>query len=264
MTIRPEIQLSLAFAFCVALMTIVWMIQRRTRNAGVVDTAWAAAIGVQGVFFALTSNGDAGRRLVAGVLIAVWSLRLAVYLRQRTLGRPEEGRYATLRRNWGDRANARLFRFFQMQAVAAFAFALPIFLIAHNTVLLPSALDVIGVFVWCVGFAGIVIADHQLDRFRSKPSNHGKTCRSGLWRYSRHPNYFFEWLHWWAYVPLAYGAPYWWVSIAIPLALLYFILFVTGIPPTESQALASRGEDYRRYQRATSAFVPWFPRKECS
>ena len=86
----------------------------------------------------------------------------------------------------------------------------------------------------------------------------------GLWRYSRHPNYFFEWIHWWAYLPLALETGFWWIAVLVPLALLYLLLCVTGIPPAEAQALASRGEDYRRYQETTSPFVPWFPRKEVS
>lgn len=112
-----------------------------------------------------------------------------------------------------------------------------------------------------MGFGGVALADWQLARFKSQADSRGKTCRAGLWRYSRHPNYFFEWLHWCAYLLLALGGPYSWLAAITPLVLLYFLLFVTGIPPTEKQALASRGDDYRDYQRTTSPFVPWFPRK---
>jgi steroid 5-alpha reductase family enzyme len=262
MNLDPSMQLASALLFCVVLMTVMWLIQRQTRNAGIVDIAWSAAIGLQGLFYALTGAGDAGRRILAGTLIGLWSLRLTVYLARRVLGHPEEGRYATLRANWGAAADRRLFGFYQMQAAAAFGFAVPVFLIARNPTQVPTALDVVGVAIWLIGMAGLAIADRQLARFRSRPENRGKTCRDGLWRYSRHPNYFFEWLHWWAYVPLAIGAPYGWVVVVVPLALLYFILFVTGIPPTEAQAIASRGDDYRRYQRETSAFVPWFPGKK--
>jgi steroid 5-alpha reductase family enzyme len=93
-------------------------------------------------------------------------------------------------------------------------------------------------------------------------ANRGHTCRDGLWRYSRHPNYFFEWLHWWAYVPLSLGAAGGWATILAPLVMLFFLFCVTGIPATEAQALQSRGADYRQYQRTTSAFFPWFPRRE--
>ena len=85
--------------------------------------------------------------------------------------------------------------------------------------------------------------------------------RQGLWRYSRHPNYFFQWLTWVAYALMALAAPWGWIGLLAPLLILYLIVFVTGIPPSEEQALKSRGDDYRRYQRETSAFVPWFPRR---
>ncbi len=116
--------------------------------------------------------------------------------------------------------------------------------------------------IWCVGMIGLAVADRQLARFKADRGNRGRTCCRGLWRYSRHPNYFFESIHWWAYAPLAWGTSFGWIALVVPMLLLYFVLFVTGIPPTEAQSLASRGEDYRRYQRTTSRFIPWFPRKE--
>jgi steroid 5-alpha reductase family enzyme len=121
-------------------------------------------------------------------------------------------------------------------------------------------LVVLGVALWFAGIGGVTLADAQLARFKRSGDSHGRTCREGLWRYSRHPNYFFEWVHWCSYVPLAAASPWWWAPILVAAALLYFVLFVTGIPPTEAQSVASRGEDYRDYQRTTSAFVPWPPR----
>ena len=119
-----------------------------------------------------------------------------------------------------------------------------------------------GLALWATALAGEVLADRQLARFRGAPGNRGKTCRAGLWRYSRHPNYFFEWLIWCAYSLMTLPAPYGWIGLANPLLMLFLILKVTGIPANEARALQTRGEDYRRYQRSTSAFVPWFPKKE--
>ncbi len=119
--------------------------------------------------------------------------------------------------------------------------------------------DLAGFAIVLASIAGESVADRQLRRFRHDPANRGRTCREGLWRYSRHPNYFFEWLHWWSYAILAIGGPLSWLAALAPLVMLVFILFVTGIPPTEARAVASRGEDYREYQRTTSAFVPWPP-----
>jgi steroid 5-alpha reductase family enzyme len=104
------------------------------------------------------------------------------------------------------------------------------------------------------------VADSQLQSFKSNPANRSATCRVGLWRYSRHPNYFFEWLIWVAFAVFAMGSPYGYVAAFAPLLMLFFLFRVTGIPATEAQALRSKGDDYRQYQRTTSAFVPWFPR----
>ena len=116
--------------------------------------------------------------------------------------------------------------------------------------------------MWVISIAGESLADRQLSAHRSRPENRGRTCRTGLWAYSRHPNYFFEWLHWWSYVLLSLGAAYWWLSPAAAVFMLVLLFYVTGIPYTEIRARATRGNDYRDYQRTTSVFVPWFPKGE--
>ena len=258
----PAIQILIAFLIASALMTGLWFIQRRTRNAGIVDAGWAAAIGLLAIFFAVTSGGYYPRRILVAVLLCAWASRLSFYiLTDRVLGHPEEGRYASLREKWGPSAERRLFFFFQSQALFAVIFALPALVVSHDDVPHWTGWDLAGIFIWIFGIGNTVAADRQLARFRGRPQNRGKTCRTGWWRYSRHPNYFFEWIHWWAYAALAAGTAFWWVACIVPLILLYLFFNVTGIPPTEAQALASRGEDYRSYQRATSVFIPWFPRK---
>ena len=118
--------------------------------------------------------------------------------------------------------------------------------------------DIVGAGLWLIGLAGESLADAQLRRFKARPESKGKTCREGLWNYSRHPNYFFEWLIWIGYGILALGAPWGWLGMISPLAILYILTRLTGIPLTEEQAIRSRGDDYRDYQRTTSAFIPWF------
>jgi steroid 5-alpha reductase family enzyme len=241
-------------------MTAVWLLQLRTRNAGIVDVAWAGTIGIVGVVWALAAGGNGSRKVLVAALIAAWSLRLTIYLYRRVVGHPEEGRYATLRRTWGERANIKLLGFFQMQALTVLLFAMPAWSAANNPLPLWGATDVLGLVVWAIGVGGTALADWQLAQFKQRADSRGRTCREGLWRYSRHPNYFFEWVHWWSYVLLAFGGGWWWLAAATPLVLLYFLLYVTGIPPTEAQAIASRGDEYRDYQRTTSAFFPWFSR----
>jgi len=169
--------------------------------------------------------------------------------------------YLPLRSKWGDRAQSRFFVFFQLQALVDMIFSLPYLVAMTNPTPGLGVWGLAGVLVWVVAVVGEALADRQLAAFRADPANRGRTCRVGLWRASRHPNYFFEWLHWWSYVLLAVGSPWWALTLVGPALMLFFLFKVTGIPATEAQALASRGEDYRDYQRTTSAFIPWFPRR---
>ena len=242
-------------------MVIFWTVQRQTGNAGVVDVVWSASVGVLGILYGLWPSDSTWLRFLAATMIALWSLRLTLYLFFRVVGHPEEGRYAKLREKWGNQADTKFFKFFQAQALAAWCFALPVMVISRSSEAPSSWIIGMSVVLWGLGVGGVALSDWQLARFKADEENHGKTCRSGLWHYSRHPNYFFEWLHWCAYIPLSLGSSFWWISVIVAVLLLLTVLFVTGIPPTEAQALASRGDDYRQYQQTTSAFVPWFPKK---
>lgn len=243
-------------------MAALWIWQIRTANAGIVDVGWAFSIGALAVFAALQSDAWWPRRLVVGAAGAIWGGRLAWHLlRDRILGRPEEGRYATLRENWKEHLQPAFFVFFQAQALLAVVLALPFFLALRQPTPGWTAADLGGVCVWAIGVLGESLADRQLKRFKDDPANRGRSCRAGLWRYSRHPNYFFEWIVWCGMATFALGAPNGWLACLSPALILFFIFRVTGIPPTEAQALRSRGDDYRRYQRETSVFFPWFPRR---
>ncbi|MEM7054670.1 MAG: DUF1295 domain-containing protein, partial [Pseudomonadota bacterium] len=152
------------------------------------------------------------------------------------------------------------FAFFLFQGLLAWLFALPAWVVASDASSALSIWVILGVVFWLVSLAGESLADRQLDVFRTNPDNKGKVCKVGLWRYSRHPNYFFEWLHWFAYPLIALGAPYHWITWFGPVLMFAFLYRVTGIPYTEKQSLKSRGEAYREYQRTTSAFLPWPPK----
>jgi steroid 5-alpha reductase family enzyme len=253
----------IGWAVMTVVMVLFYFVQLRTRNAGVVDAVWAFGVGALAVFYALAGDGDPARRMILAVLAGSWSLRLGAHLlTDRVIGKPEDGRYARMRAHWGVRAEPYLFAFFQMQAFWTVLFSIPFLAVAFNASKSLSVFDVAGIAVWIVAVTGETLADRQLARFRSRPESKGKTCREGLWRYSRHPNYFFEWVHWFAYPLLALPGQGFWVALAGPVIMLVFLYKITGIPYTEKQALRSRGEDYRRYQAGTSAFIPWFPGKE--
>ncbi|TAN04605.1 MAG: DUF1295 domain-containing protein [Rhodanobacteraceae bacterium] len=241
-----------------AMMVLGWRWQRTHANAGIVDVLWSAGLGGAAVLFALLGDGAAAPRLALAVLGGAWGARLASHLRSRVRREGEDARYRALRERWhGDQR--KLFAMFQLQALLIALFALPFLAVARNPRVVPSALTA-GVVVWLIAVVGEWIADRQLARFRADAANRGKTCRSGLWRCSRHPNYFFEWLHWFAYVLLAVGSPLWWLAWSGPLVMYVFLRYLSGIPLTESHALTSRGDDYRAYQRTTPMLFPWFPK----
>jgi len=245
-------------------MALLWVLQRIQGDSGVVDVAWGLGVGLISLVFAIFSEGDPTRRVIVAGLAIAWAMRLSGYILVRLFQLPEDGRYVTIKENWGDKAQANLFWFFQIQAFWAVLFALPMLMASRNPLPFPSVWDYLGLAIWILAIAGESIADRQLARFRNNPTTKGEVCRDGLWKYSRHPNYFFEWIHWWGYVCLSIGASFWWTTLLAPLAMLYFLFKVTGIPPTEAQCLKSRGDKYREYQRTTSPFVPWPPKKEAS
>jgi steroid 5-alpha reductase family enzyme len=250
-------------AAAITMMVGIWILARRINNAGVVDVAWSLGFAVLAAIYFVIGQGDPARRTLICAMVAIWSLRLGLYLWMRVAKHhPEEdGRYAALREQYPRHTWLMLFGFFQLQAVLLAILSVPFALAASDPDAGLSAWEWSGAALWLVAMLGEAVADWQLNAFRSRADGRGKTCRSGLWRYSRHPNYFFQWLIWVAYFVFALGTPDGWISAYCPALMLFFLLRVTGIPATEAQALKSRGDDYREYQRTTSAFVPWFPRK---
>lgn len=250
------------------LMVVLWTIQLRTRNAGIVDVGWAVGLGGLGIFYGLRGPGAPENRLLVGLLTGIWGFRLAGHLLfDRVLGHPEEGRYVALREKWAAAADRNLFVFFQAQAVLAAILSIPFLLGVSERPDSPGPFarigfwPLVGAGLWLIGLVGESVADRQLARFKDETANRGQVCRVGLWRYSRHPNYFFEWIIWCGFACLGLDAGLGWLGLIGPALILLFVLKITGIPPTEAQALRSRGDAYREYQRTTSAFFPWFARK---
>ena len=248
--------------FASLLMLVLWLVQRRTGNAGIVDVGWAAGIALLAIGYALLGPAPLAFRLVAAAMGAGWGFRLAWHIHHRGHGKPEDGRYTQLRKDWGPRFQRKLFSFYQLQAFTVALLAVPYLFVALHVDATWTALHLAGLGVWVIGWSGESIADAQLNAFKRRPDKPSPVCQVGLWRYSRHPNYFFEWLTWVGLALFAMSAPLGWISIFCPLAILYILLRVTGIPATEEQALRSKGDAYRAYQRTTNAVVPWFPRKE--
>jgi steroid 5-alpha reductase family enzyme len=248
------------------LMAIAWAVQQRTGNSGWVDTIWSFAVGLVGAGSALWPVEGAAPNprqwLVAG-LVAVWSLRLGAHIAVRSRGISDDPRYAAFASEWGADSPRRMFVFLQNQGFGSIPLAFAIFVAARFPDPALRLQDFFGVLILLAGIVGEALADRQLKNFRSNPANAGKVCDAGLWRWSRHPNYFFEWFGWLAYPVMALSTDYpWGLATLLAAAFMYWILVhVTGIPPLEAQMLRSRGERYRDYQARTSAFFPRPPRK---
>ena len=242
-------------------MLLLWLRQTRTKNATSVDVAWAANLGGLAVLYALLSDAPAERRILVAACGGLWGARLAWHLWRDRVGPVEDGRYATLRASWGAAAQPKFFMFFLAQGLLDGLLSVPFLLAAFDGRAGLGWNEYVGAAVVAVAVAGEALSDAQLARFKRRPGARGKTCREGLWACSRHPNYFFEWSAWTGFALLASGAPWGLVSWFAPALMLWLLFKVTGIPATEAQALRSRGDDYRDYQRTTSVFVPWFPKR---
>lgn len=257
---NPWTLVLLVWGISAAVMCAAWAFSMRVKNVGYVDVVWAGLMALSALLVGLLATGATLSRTLTALAGAVWGARLCLHLLHRVMHEPEDGRYRALRERWNGSA-ARFFVFFQMQAVVVALFALPFVAAANNPVGRVTGWTIAAIAVWVMAVGGESLADAQLAEHRADPANKGKTCRSGFWAWSRHPNYFFEWLHWFAYVLLAVGSPHAWMAWLGPVLMLAFLYRVSGIPWTEQNALRSRGEDYARYQREVSAFFPWPPRR---
>jgi steroid 5-alpha reductase family enzyme len=246
------------------LMALAFLVQQRTGNSGWVDTIWTFAVGLVGAGGALWPVGGEAphaRQWLVAALVVTWSLRLGTHIAIRTAGIADDPRYAAFASEWGANAPRRMFVFLQNQALGSIPLVFAIFVAARFP---QSALrwqDALGALILLAGIAGEGVADAQLKRFRGNPANKGRVCDAGLWRWSRHPNYFFEWFCWLAYPVIGLSAAYPWglATLPAPVFMYWILVHVTGIPPLEQQMLRSRGERYRDYQARTSRFFPLPP-----
>lgn len=250
----------ISWAAVAFIMLIIYFWALAIKNYGIVDIFWAYNFLVIAIIIWLLADGFEPRKNLVCLLAALWSLRLGFYLTIRVGSHldVEEGRYKQLRLEWNE---TKFFFFFQMQAFSNVMLAIPFFVIALNPEPHMSAIEYIGAGLWCISIIGEGLSDWQLKQFKKNPSNKGRVCENGLWNYSRHPNYFFQFMIWISVLIFALPSPYGWISVICPLSIGYLIFKVTGIPMTEEQAVRSKGELYKEYQRTTSAFVP-LPKKK--
>ncbi len=241
-------------------MFFLWLLQLRTQNAGIVDSAWPYLTAGTATWLILTSHEEPGvRQWLLIVFSITWGVRLGTYLLKRVMRETEDGRYRYLREYCGKHANAAFFIFFQLQVLFVLLFATPIWAASLNTSESLTWLDLCGVMLWLLAMTGEWLSDRQLARFKARVKDSSLVCDEGLWAYTRHPNYFFEWLHWFAYVLIGLGGGLWWLCLGGPIFMYVFIIYLTGVPYTEQQSLRSKGEAYQRYQSTTPMFFPALP-----
>jgi len=241
-------------------MLCIWLVALRLKNAGIVDVAWGLGFIPLALICFCLSNGWLERRVLIMSLIIIWSLRLGGYILVRFIKwfPAEDVRYKHIREKTGEKANGVFLFIFLWQAwLMAFMMAPAIVSGSNHT---PSfqLLEFLGTFLWFVGNVGESIADYQLSSFKAKRENNKRNCAVGLWRYSRHPNYFFEWIIWVGFFVFACASPSGWLTAFVPAILLYLLIYITGVKPSEEHSLKVRPQEYMEYQKRTSMFVPWF------
>jgi steroid 5-alpha reductase family enzyme len=256
------VAVGVALTVC-AIMALAWLVQQYNGNSGWVDVSWTFGTGsVAAVASALPLVGPwpHWRQLMVAALAAGWSLRLGLHIAARTRASTDDPRYRQLIAEWGDGAARQMFIFLQQQAAVGALLAVCIVLAAHNPEPGLRLQDVLGAAILLAALLGEAIADRQLRRFRANPANRHAVCDVGLWRWSRHPNYFFEWLAWLAYpliaIDLAGSNPYGVIALLAPLCMYVVLVHISGIPPLEQHMLRTRGEAFRAYQRRTRPFFP--------
>lgn len=240
-------------------MTALWMLSLVSKNASIVDICWGIGfIIIAWLAFALTPQGYLWRKQLIIALVTIWGLRLAVHIAIRNWGKPEDFRYA----KWREENGASwwwisFFKVFLLQGALMWIISAPI--IAAQTSGFPAILtplDYIGAFVWTFGLLFESVADLQLTRFKADNSNRGKILTTGLWKYTRHPNYFGEAMVWWGLYIIALAAGHCW-TIFSPILMTYLLMNVSGVSMLERTMKAKPG--YEDYMNRTNAFVPWFP-----
>ncbi len=260
----PLVELALlGLAVTLALMTAVWLVSLPLRDASIVDSFWSLGFVVLAWLYHVLGPGASARGVLLAVLVTVWGFRLSAYVTWRNWGSGEDRRYQEFRKQWGGRYwIVSLFQVFLLQGVILWIVGAPLLVTAvfagpDGWVLT----DALGVLMWTTGLAFETIGDAQLARFKRDPSNKGKVLDTGLWRYTRHPNYFGDALVWWGHFVIAAGVPHGWITIFGPLLMTFLLMKVSGVSLLES-TIVERRPRYREYIESTSAFFPWPPRKK--
>lgn len=251
-----------AFLLSLGTMFLAWCIYVFRKNASIADIGWAAAFILSAWAYLIIGDGYAPKRWLITLMVTIWAVRLGQHLLQRYLNHPEDARYAVLRKSWGGDDNRIVFlMMFLLQGALVVILSLPFLIVSFHALPEWSGFELFGFLIWAVGLSGESLADYQLLQFKNSPGRQTEVLKTGLWRFSRHPNYFFEWVVWIGFFIFCIPTPGGWIALISP-AIMYVLLTTgTGIPMNEAEAIRTKGELYKEYQEVTPPFFPWFIKK---
>jgi steroid 5-alpha reductase family enzyme len=254
------------FNVAILVMAFGYVFSRWRNYYSIVDVLWAYSF-TPVAFLLVALKGASLSLWMLGMAMVCWSVRLGTHLliRLKTHYPVEDGRYRDLKSKWAAHLHRNFFLFYLFQAVSVVALATPLVVVAaatHKDGVNDSHWTLyVGFFVSLMSWFGEAAADHQLAQFRKDPKNKGQVCEVGLWRFSRHPNYFFEWMIWVGFATMATTAPFGLLGWISPILMFCLLNYVTGVPYAEEQSLKSRGQKFVEYQNRVSAFFPWIPKR---
>jgi steroid 5-alpha reductase family enzyme len=253
---------AIALAVILGLMTLLWLVSLALKNSSIVDIFWGAGFVISGwIYFFLTPDGFLLRKLLIVLMTTIWGLRLSFYILLRNWGKGEDFRY----RKWREETGAKwwwhsFLRVFLLQGILMWIISVPLLIAQfHPTPNHLTVFDYIGIAFWLIGFFFEAAGDLQLARFKTDPANKGKVMDRGVWRLTRHPNYFGDSAQWWGYYLIAASGGGWW-TIYSPIIMTLFLLRVSGVMLLEKTMVARPG--YEDYIKTTSPFIPWLPKRK--
>jgi steroid 5-alpha reductase family enzyme len=248
-------------AICVFLyMLLIFMLAWIKKDNSIVDIAWGIGFILVAILTFFMETDFVTRHVLVTALIFIWGIRLATHIAIRNRGRGEDFRYAQWRKDWGKWFLIRsFFQIYMLQGFLLLIIAYPLMLINHSIETGIVFLDILGIIIWLIGFVFEAVGDYQLAKFKRKTENKGKIMTQGLWRYTRHPNYFGETAMWWGIFLIALSVRNGWTAIVSPLLITFLLLRVSGITMLEKKYFGNK--DFEEYAKRASAFFPWFPKK---
>lgn len=256
--------LGFSFVFVFMIMSFMWLFYAFFRKSSLIDIGRALCFFAIAIIYLILGEGYWLRKFFMMSMVILWAGRLTYFLTFRLIHKHFINHYAVIEKKMVSSSKISggslgiFYLIFILQGLLTIVLSLPFIIVSQNLSSHLTSWEAMGAGVWIIALCGEILSDRQLLNFHADPDHKNQVLRTGFWKYSRHPNYFFEWCIWIGYALFAMGSPWGWISWLAPILMLYLLIYVTGIPLNEASALSSKGNAYRDYQRKTSPFIPWF------